>query len=77
VQFELRELVDPGGDRIGGRVDRSGRGGHSGITVSDTDFYVWQIERGLLRRQWIFRSEPAMLTLLQGADDARTAGSGY
>jgi hypothetical protein len=65
VRWELCELYDPGGNWIGGRVRRSGRGGHSGITVSDADFYVWQFERGVLRRQWIFRHESAMLALLQ------------
>jgi hypothetical protein len=72
IRWELRELYDPGGNRIGGRVDRSGRGAHSGITVHDTDFYVWQVERGFLRRQWIFQGKPAMLALLHGEELAKS-----
>jgi len=64
-RWELRELFDPGGDRIGGRVERSGRGSHSGVAVRGTDFHIWQFERGLVRRQFAFRSESAMLAMLE------------
>lgn len=65
VRFELRELLDPGGDRIAARVERVGRGARSGVEVRDTDFYVWQFERGMLRRQWVFASEEATCALLE------------
>jgi hypothetical protein len=70
-RWELRELVDPGGSRIGARVEVVGRGGASGIETRLTQFHVWQLERGLLRRQWLMSSESAMLSLLQA--DARLA----
>jgi hypothetical protein len=64
VRWELRELVDAGGDRIAARAERIGRGAQSGIEVRDTDFYVYQFERGLVRHHWVLRSEEAMLELL-------------
>jgi ketosteroid isomerase-like protein len=72
IRFELREFIDPGGGRIGARVDRVGRGVRSGVEVRDTDFSIWQFERGQLRRQWIFHSEAAMLELLEGTQNLRS-----
>lgn len=74
-RWELRELIDAGGDRVGGRMDRSGKGGHSGVMVRDTDFYIWQFERGLLRRQFVFRSESAMLAMLESTHSSPIAGA--
>ena len=64
--WELRELLDPGGNQFGARTERVGSGGHSGIEVRASEFHVWQIEHGLVRRQWVLASEAAMLTLFEG-----------
>jgi hypothetical protein len=66
LRWELRELIDPGGDRIAARAERIGRGVRSGVEVRATDFFVWQFERGVLRRQWILDSEAAMVAMLKG-----------
>jgi hypothetical protein len=63
--WDLRELVDPGGDRIAARVEMRGRGAASGIQTRMTQFHVWQFEHGLLRRQWALNSEAAMLARLE------------
>jgi hypothetical protein len=63
-RWDLRELVDPGGDRFGARTELVGRGGASGVEVRQAQFHVWQFERGLLRRQWVLASEAAMLAVL-------------
>ena len=73
-RWELRELFDPGGDRIGGRVGRSGRGGRSGVVVRGTDFHIWQFERGLVRRQFALRSESEMLAMLEPMHQLSKAG---
>jgi hypothetical protein len=65
LTWEVRELVDPGRGRLAVRAERVGRGGHSGLTVRDTEYHVYQFEHGLLRRQWVLRSETAMLPLLE------------
>jgi ketosteroid isomerase-like protein len=67
LRWEVRELIDPGGSLIAGRAERTGRGARSGAEVRDTDFFVWQFDGGLLRRQWILRSEAAMLATLEAA----------
>ena len=66
-RWDLYEFVDPGGNRIGARAEMVGRGAGSGLEVRWTQFHVWQFDRGLLRRQWVFASEEAMLALLNGA----------
>jgi hypothetical protein len=73
-RWDLRELVDPGGDRIGARTDVVGRGAGSGLEVRWTVFYVWQFERGLLRRQWALASEAAMLAALDPSHPVPIAG---
>jgi hypothetical protein len=75
-RFELRELVDPGGNRFGARVEAVGRGGASGIETRRTQFHVWQFDRGLLRRQWLVSSETAMLALLEKAQDLQGQATG-
>jgi ketosteroid isomerase-like protein len=67
LRWELRELIDAGGSLIAARAERTGRGARSGVEVRDTDFFVWQFDGGLLRRQWILRSEAAMLATLEAA----------
>lgn len=67
-RYDLRELVDPGGDRIAARVEMVGRGGGSGVEVRMAHFNVWQFERGQLRRNWTFASEEAMLSVLEDRD---------
>ena len=64
-RWEVRELVDPGGDRFGARTERVGRGSRSGVEVRDTEFEVWQVRHGLLRHQWTLSTEAAMLELLE------------
>jgi hypothetical protein len=71
-RWELREVVDPGGNQFGSRVEMVGRGGASGLETSLTQFHVWQVERGLLRRQWGVSSEAAMLALFEGAQSLGT-----
>ena len=66
-RWELREFVDGGGDRMGGRTELIGRGAGSGIETQMTQFMVWQVERGQIRRQWVFEGEAAMLALLAEA----------
>jgi SnoaL-like domain len=70
--WELRELLDPGGDRFGARVDIVARGGLSGADVRAAEFDVWQIERGMARRQWVLSSEAAMLALLAEGEQLRS-----
>jgi hypothetical protein len=70
LRFELTELFDAGGYRLGGRVERVGHGARSGLEVRDTDFCVWEFEHGLLRRQWVLYSQAAMLKLLAGTSPA-------
>ncbi len=65
-RWDLREFVDPGGDRIGAHSQLLGRGAGSGAEVRWAHFQVWQFERGLLRRQWVLASEAAMLAVLEG-----------
>lgn len=64
-RLEPREMFDPGGHWFGLRADRVGLpvGGH--IELRDTEFYVWQLEKGMMRRQWVLRTEAAMLALLE------------
>jgi hypothetical protein len=64
-RWELRELVDPGGSRFGARIEMIGRGATSGLETRMTQFHIWQVERGLLRRQWAVSSEAAMLAMLE------------
>jgi hypothetical protein len=68
-RWELRELFDPGRDRIAARLETIARGRASGIEIRLTQFHVWQFESGLLRRQWALHSEAAMFELL---DDGRS-----
>ena len=63
-RWDLREVVDPGGDRIGMRTEVVGRGDSSGVEVRLAQFQVMQFERGLLRREWVLASEEAMLEVL-------------
>jgi hypothetical protein len=63
-RWELREIFDCGGSRFGGRTEMVGRGLGSGAEVHRSDFYVWEVEDGALRRQWSVPSENAMLRLL-------------
>jgi ketosteroid isomerase-like protein len=65
MRYEVREVFDPGGYRLGGRVDRVGCGARSGIEVRATDFCVWEFEGGPLRRQWVLDSQAAMLVVLE------------
>jgi hypothetical protein len=64
-RWELRQLVDAGGDRIAGRSDLVARGVSSGVDTRWSQYYVWQFERGLLRRQWALSTEAAMRALLE------------
>ena len=64
-RWDLREFVDRSGNRIGARTELVGRGAGSGVEVRLAVFYVWQLERGLLRRQWALASEEAMLAVLE------------
>ena len=73
-RWDLREFVDPGGNLIGARTEMVGRGAGSGVEVRLTHFNVWQFERGLLRRQWIFASEDAMLAVLEPTDPVPVVG---
>jgi hypothetical protein len=66
-RWDLHELIDPGGDRIGARAEQVGRGAGSGAEVRWTQFIVWQFEGGVLRRQWMLASEAAMMAVLEGA----------
>jgi hypothetical protein len=70
-RWELRELVDAGGDTIAGRSDLVARGASSGIDTHWSQYYVWQFERGLLRRQWALSTEAAMFALLERAQGLR------
>jgi ketosteroid isomerase-like protein len=70
-RFDVREFVDPGGDRVGARVEMVGRGVASGVEVRLTHFNVWQLERGLLRRNWLLASEAAMLAVLERTESLR------
>ena len=63
-RWEVRELLDPGGDRIGARVDQVGLSSLSSVELRMTEFHVWHIVDGLARRQWSLTSEAAMLGLL-------------
>ena len=74
LRYDLREFVDPGGDRIGARVEMVGRGSGSGAEVRRTHFQVWQFERGLLRRNWTLASEEGMLAVLESTDPVPNAG---
>ena len=71
-RWDLRELVDPGGDRFGARTEVVGRGAGSGVEVRLAQFLALQFERGLLRREWVLASEPAMLAVLEGAKSLGT-----
>lgn len=64
-RWELREIFDPGGSRFGARTEIVARGAGSGIKVHQQDFYVWELEEGMVRRQWALATEEdAMLRLL-------------
>lgn len=63
-RWEVRELLDPGGDRFGARVDQVGRSRLSAVELRMPEFHVWQIVDGLARRQWSLTTEAAMLGLL-------------
>lgn len=63
-RWELREFIDPGGNRIAARVQLAAHGTASGIAVEQTQFMVWEFERGRLRRQWVFAAEAALLAKL-------------
>ena len=73
-RWDLRELIDPGGDRFGARAEQLGRGGGSGAEVRRTQFTVLQFERGLLRRQWVLGSEAAMVAVLEATHPVPIAG---
>jgi ketosteroid isomerase-like protein len=62
--WEVQELIDPGGDRFGARVDQVGRSSLSSAELRMREFHVWQIQNGLARRQWSLTTEAAMLGLL-------------
>jgi hypothetical protein len=44
-----------------------GRGAESGVEVSILLYNLWELEDGLLRRQWTFWSEAAMLDFMRCA----------
>ena len=73
-RWDLREFVDPGGNRIGACTELVGRGAGSGVEVRLAVFYVWHFERGLLRRQWALASEAAMLAVLEATHPVPIAG---
>ena len=73
-RWDLREVVDPGGDRFGARTEVVGRGAGSGVEVRLTQFQVWQFERGLLRRQWVLASEEGLLAVLESTHPVPIAG---
>ena len=73
-RWDLREFVDPGGNRIGARTELVGRGAGSGVEVRLTVFYVWQFERGRIRRQSVFASEEATLAVLEPRQPVPIAG---
>lgn len=63
-RWELREFIDPGGNRIAARVQLVALGSASGIPVEQSQYFVWEFERGRLRRQWVFATEAALLAKL-------------
>jgi hypothetical protein len=63
-RYELREIFDPGGARVGGRMEEVARGLGSGVEVRQPSFYVWEVGDAALRRQWIFWTADAMFQLL-------------
>jgi hypothetical protein len=63
-EFEVREIFDSGGARFAARMPQVARGLGSGAEVRQQSFYVWELEDGALRRQWILRTEAAMFELL-------------
>ena len=63
-RIELRELYDPGGDRLGLRTEYVATGAISGAQTAMPQFHVWEFSRGRLRRQSVLHSEEAMLAWL-------------
>jgi hypothetical protein len=63
-RWELREIFDPGGARFGYRNEVVARGTGSGVELRRQEFYVLELEEGLLRRQWFATNQDAMLRLL-------------
>jgi hypothetical protein len=64
LHWDVREILDFGGGRFCGVTDMAGRGLGSGIEVGAPLYNLWEFEDGLLRRQWTFWSENAMLQFM-------------
>ena len=63
-RWELREIFDSGRSRFGSRGEHVARGLGSGAEVRLQEFWVLELEDGLLRRQWLATDQDAMLRLL-------------
>jgi hypothetical protein len=63
-RWEPREIFDPGGRRFGARIEVVARGTGSGVELRRQEFYVMELEDGLLRRQRLATNQDAMLRLL-------------
>jgi hypothetical protein len=63
-RFETLAVYDGGGARVGARVDAVGHGQFGGPEVRQIYFHAWEIESGMLRRQWVVGSEAEMMELI-------------
>ena len=62
--WDIREVLDPGGKRFAALTQMVGRGAGSGVEVSMPLYNLWEIEDGMLRRQWTFGGEDALLEFM-------------
>jgi ketosteroid isomerase-like protein len=58
-RWELKELLDPGGNVIGGLAEMAARGSGSGVETRAPQAAVWTLERGLMVRQELFWDQVA------------------
>lgn len=69
LRFEPREVLDPGWNRFGARIEQFGRGS-SGIEVSQQLWSVYWLRDGLIARQTIYYEEALALEALTGRAQA-------
>jgi hypothetical protein len=67
-RWEVNGWVDSGGDKIAARVEGVGVGS-SGVETRWSVFHVFQLDHGLLRRQWAMSTEEAAVAVLMGTQN--------
>ncbi len=63
-RWEVHELLDPGYRRVAARAEMVAVGRVSGIEIRQQSWNLWELEHGLVRRQWALATEEALLERL-------------